>query len=212
LRLFSNYLRSSSKEPLNTDHTSLPSYEEFFELIMEKYPFTEILNQVMRFGEIEEFATPLAAQLAKTGSLFPDDIMARKPLFDQMICNYYEPGQGIAPHVDLLSRFEDGIVILSLGSSCVMDFRPVTDLATAETYKDIGESGNEEHMKSVLLQPGDVLSISGEARYQWTHGIASRLVDEWEGKSIPRGKRISVTLRKLLPSPDSSTATSTTSS
>lgn len=34
--------------------------------------------------------------------------MEREPLFDQMICNYYEPGQGITPHVDILSKFADG--------------------------------------------------------------------------------------------------------
>jgi hypothetical protein len=34
-------------------------------------------------------------------------IHQRLPLFDQMIVNLYEPGQGITPHIDLL-RFEVG--------------------------------------------------------------------------------------------------------
>lgn len=42
---------------------------------------------------------------------------------DQLTVNHYEPGQGIPPHVDTHSSFEDGIVSLSLGSDIVMDFR-----------------------------------------------------------------------------------------
>lgn len=39
---------------------------------------------------------------------------------------------------------------------------------------------------------------SNVRRYKWTHGIAERLEDEWDGEVIPRGQRVSITFRKLL--------------
>eukprot|EP00967_Tisochrysis_lutea_P071740 scaffold95416_cov18-Tisochrysis_lutea.AAC.2 len=48
-------------------------------------------------------------------------VASREPLFNQMIINRYNPGDGIRPHVDLM-RFEDGIAVISLGDSAVMQF------------------------------------------------------------------------------------------
>ncbi|CAE1286191.1 ALKBH8 [Acanthosepion pharaonis] len=42
---------------------------------------------------------------------------------DQLTINQYLPGQGIPPHIDTPSAFEDGIVSVSLGSQVVMDFQ-----------------------------------------------------------------------------------------
>lgn len=50
----------------------------------------------------------------------------------------------------------------------------------------------------MLLQPGDLLLLSGEARHGWTHGIASRCEDRWEGEVLNRGHRVSLTLRRML--------------
>jgi alkylated DNA repair dioxygenase AlkB len=44
---------------------------------------------------------------------------------DQGIVNEYEPGQGIAPHVDCVPCFADTIASLTLGSSCLMEFTKV---------------------------------------------------------------------------------------
>ncbi|KAI8987568.1 hypothetical protein BDF20DRAFT_274650 [Mycotypha africana] len=64
-----------------------------------------------------------------------------------------------------------------------------------------GYTEYEDHSNTVkydvLLQPGDVLALSKEARYDWEHGIDKRLADEVDGDIIERGTRISVTLRKL---------------
>ena len=43
-------------------------------------------------------------------------------VFDQMIVNEYEPGQGINPHIDNTTLFRDTIVSVSLGSPTVMVF------------------------------------------------------------------------------------------
>ncbi|XP_067000692.2 alkylated DNA repair protein alkB homolog 8 isoform X2 [Anabrus simplex] len=79
---------------------------------------------------------------------------------DQLTVNQYLPGQGIPPHVDTHSAFEDAILSLSLGSSVVMDFR----------HKD------GRHIP-VLLPRRSLLVMSGEARYSWSHGITPRKLD-----------------------------------
>ena len=114
-------------------------------------------------------------------------------------------GQGICAHVDL-AAFADGIASVSLGAAVVMDFAHVADGRSA----------------AVLLRPGDLLTLHGEARYDWTHGcapvvvgaarcacaagltprlcacsIAAREADEWEGAALPRGHRVSLTLRRM---------------
>jgi hypothetical protein len=49
----------------------------------------------------------------------------------------------------------------------------------------------------LLLEPGDVLAMHGEARYRWTHAIEATTEDRWQGRRIPRGMRASITLRRV---------------
>ncbi|CAD6928315.1 unnamed protein product [Tilletia controversa] len=121
----------------------------------------------------------------------------------QVIINMYDPGQGISPHVDLLRRFGDGILICSFLSGTVMDFRPA-DASVG------GASSDSPHIKySVFLPPRSVAVLNGPGRYAWTHGIEGRLVDRVEQADNPaqvellaRSQRISVTIRWLLPGAD----------
>jgi alkylated DNA repair dioxygenase AlkB len=101
---------------------------------------------------------------------------------DQVIINEYEAGQGIAPHVDCEPCFGDTILSLSLGSACMMDFYALDD----------------ERVLHQLLEPRSLLVMEKESRYQWKHGIAARKSDIVEGKSLPRGRRISLTFRKVI--------------
>ena len=39
-------------------------------------------------------------------------------------------------------------------------------------------------------------------RWEWSHGIAPRLADVIDGALVPRGRRVSLTLRALAPLPD----------
>ena len=52
--------------------------------------------------------------------------------------------------------------------------------------------------KSLLLEPRSLLIMTGEARYQWTHGISKSDVDEWKGKVIKRTRRVSLTYRTII--------------
>ena len=101
---------------------------------------------------------------------------------DQLIINEYEPGQGIAAHVDCVPCFGDQIVSVSLGSAVVMDF---SKLKTNEKF-------------SVILNQGSALVMQGEARYNWKHGIAARKSDMMNGKRIQRSRRVSLTFRKVI--------------
>jgi len=101
---------------------------------------------------------------------------------NQLIVNEYLPGQGIAPHVDCVPCFADTVLSLSLGSSCVLTM-----------------SQRKAEMKlPVLLEQGSLLVMTGEARYDWLHGIASRKNDRYEGQTLSRGRRVSLTFRTVL--------------
>lgn len=78
-------------------------------------------------------------------------------------------------------------------SSCIMTMRPARRNATSYN----AENTDDKNKHDILLRPGDVLALSQDARFDWEHGIQSKLIDEIDGQLIERGTRISVTLRKL---------------
>ncbi|XP_078446470.1 2-oxoglutarate (2OG) and Fe(II)-dependent oxygenase superfamily protein isoform X2 [Wolffia australiana] len=151
----------------------------------------ETQNQAMRFGDLPNWAHVLANRIRETAALsgrpypIPDHILGRDPLFDQLIVNSYAPGEGICNHVDLM-RFEDGIAIVSLGSPCVMHFSTVD------------RSAAPPRRVPLMLSAGSLVFMSGEARYNWAHGIDRRPGFQiWHGLEIHQTRRISITLRKL---------------
>ena len=77
------------------------------------------VNRDMRIGELPEWLKRLSHKLYKDGYM-PE-------VADQVIINEYEPGQGIASHVDCEPCFKDTIASLSLGSDCVMNFTSRND-------------------------------------------------------------------------------------
>ena len=50
----------------------------------------------------------------------------------------------------------------------------------------------------VWLAPRSLVILSGEARYDWLHGIAARKWDEWDGHKYERQRRVSLTFRKVI--------------
>nr|XP_054923816.1 alkylated DNA repair protein alkB homolog 8-like isoform X2 [Dermacentor andersoni] len=107
---------------------------------------------------------------------------------DQLTVTRYLPGQGIPPHVDSHESFDDDIVLLSLGSSIVMNFRHPDGRQVAQ-----------------VLPPCSALILSGDSRYVWSHGIASRKFDvvprsggSDSGITLSqRGVRVSYTFRHI---------------
>lgn len=128
------------------------------------------IDPSMFVGSLPGFAVEAASRLVER------NIIRTMP--DQMIVNEYVPGQGITAHVDCEPCFTDTIVTVSLGSVVEMEF---ASLATKE-------------MKTMLLELGSALVLTGSARYQWTHAIRARKSDH--GK--PRGRRVSLTFRNVI--------------
>lgn len=101
---------------------------------------------------------------------------------EQLTVNRYKPGQGIPSHIDTHSAFEDPILSLSLNSDVVMEFK-------------------KDETLCVLLPRRSLAVISGESRYEWTHGIVPRTFDFYHTQdgccSFKREIRISFTFRKI---------------
>jgi alkylated DNA repair dioxygenase AlkB len=128
----------------------------------------------MYIGGLPDWLQTLAERLKQ------DRCIAEVP--DQVIINEYQAGQGIAPHVDCEPCFGDTILSLSLGSACTMG------LYNLKTDKVLHQ----------ILEPCSLVIMEKEARYDWKHGIAARKSDTVEGITIPRGRRISLTFRKVV--------------
>lgn len=124
---------------------------------------------------------PWAAALAVR--LHEDGPFDRPP--DQVIVNEYEPGQGIAPHIDRTPAFGPVVASISLLSACVMEF----------THPEDGTR------VPVTLEPGGLCVMTGPARYAWRHSIPARKTDPGPGGRVPRGRRVSVTFRTVEAAP-----------
>ncbi len=127
-----------------------------------------------RLGPLPEWLAPCCDRL-HTNGFFP-----QPP--DQVIVNEYQPGQGIAPHIDCVPCFTDTIASLSLGSPCIMEFTNI------ETQQKI----------PVLLEPHSLVVLTGDARYRWQHAIPHRKTDRHHGAIFPRSRRLSLTFRKVI--------------
>ncbi len=124
-------------------------------------------------------ALPAWAQ-ALSDRLYSDGYFAKVP--DQAIVNEYQPGQGITPHIDCEPCFGPSVASISLGSSAVMHF----------DHRKINE-----HV-DILLEPGSLILLQGEARYDWKHSIFARKADRIAGGLVHRRRRVSVTFRTVI--------------
>jgi len=152
---------------------------------------TELKRRVQHYGYRYDYRARSIASAERLGML-PDwlepyglmmyniGMLSARP--DQVIINEYRPGQGIAPHIDCVPCFDRAIASISLSSSCMMDF----------THSKTGEK------TSLLLEPRSLLLLTDDARYLWKHGIAHRKTDRYEGQSLHRGRRVSLTFRKVV--------------
>jgi hypothetical protein len=166
---------------------------------------------------------------------------------DQMIINHYSPGQGIHPHVDKIHCFEGVVGSLGLGSSCIMAFkyarsRVPLSLSHFTCIHHLMSAGHRRHVETgrrvdVFFERRTALMLTGEARYEWTHGtyagvarnahehapseltesdlllmmmpgIAADVADTWKGVQFKRKNRISLTWRKVILPPAKSDASS----
>ncbi|MEI7610475.1 MAG: alpha-ketoglutarate-dependent dioxygenase AlkB [Rhodospirillaceae bacterium] len=124
-------------------------------------------------GPLPDWLAPLARTLAAPAFLDAAP--------DQVIVNEYQPGQGIAAHVDCVLCFGPRIAIVSLGSPCVMIFTHL----------------HSDARHDVTLEERSLTLLSGAARTDWQHGIPARKFDRVGGVMVARGRRVSVTVRTV---------------
>lgn len=129
------------------------------------------IDASMRLGALPSWAQALAERIEREG---------RSALPEQVIVNEYLPGQGITAHIDCVPCFGPVVLSLSLGSACAMDLR-----------KD------SEHV-SLALRPRSLLVLTGPARDAWSHGIAGRKSDVFDGVRSARARRVSITFRTVI--------------
>jgi len=176
--------------------TYIPNYidklevNSFIDAINSEHWLSDIKRRVQHYGYKYDYKARSIDYSMFIGKLPPWAMTMAKRLFDekhfdilpdQLIINEYEPGQGIANHVDCVPCFGDTVISISLGSSCVMDF---INLRTKQKIE-------------VMLESGSLVVLSGEARHNWTHGIAQRKTDKFNGIKTERQLRISMTFRKV---------------
>lgn len=149
---------------------------------------TNLKRRVQHYGYIYDYKKKNIDQDLKIGKLPGWLLLLESKIktnfnlessFDQVIINEYEPGQGISNHVDCVPCFEDVIISISLLSSCIMQF------------------SRDKEQQEIFLQPRSILLLSGEARYNWKHGIKAIKNDKWLNNVIPRKRRVSITFRKI---------------
>ncbi|KAA6432400.1 alpha-ketoglutarate-dependent dioxygenase AlkB [Rufibacter glacialis] len=133
------------------------------------------IDYSMFIGDLPAWASHLAQRLYNDGYI--------NSIPDQVIVNEYLPGQGIAHHIDCVPCFDDTIISLSLGSPCIMDI----------LYKF-----DRTLRVEVLLEPRSLIVLKGESRYKWLHGISARKIDNFNGISFNRERRVSLTFRKVI--------------
>ena len=140
----------------------------------------------MHLGPLPDWLRGLADQV--TGFVESNGgFESAEPLeaFDQAIINEYEPGQGIAPHVDCEPCFGPVVATLSLGSDVEMQFDHVR---TGERIP-------------VRLEQRSLAVLKGDTRYEWQHSIANRKSDPplgGRGKRVKRRRRVSITFRTVI--------------
>lgn len=173
------------------DYINADRQNQLLNIIDRQEWSTKLKRRVQHYGYRYDYHNGLLASSSYLGSLpdwlkslaeqlFSDRLTTKIP--DQVIINEYEPGQGIANHLDCVPCFGKIIISLSLGSPCIMNF----------TYSPSSET------LPILLPPGSIIIMQDAARYDWQHGISALKKDKYQDREIMRTRRVSLTFREVL--------------
>mmetsp|Transcript_102943 Transcript_102943/g.169350 ORF Transcript_102943/g.169350 Transcript_102943/m.169350 type:complete len:235 (+) Transcript_102943:85-789(+) len=157
--------------------------------------------------ELQKLADALHRIGVFDGNLFP---------MNSVRINSYTPGQGIFPHCDGYVYFPK-VAILSLMSPCNMNFYPeqgTEDCSQWDKENDVPGGHHEgiQPMVSMHLEPRSLLVFGGNFFWIHRHGIDAKAEDVIHSKVanvesvapnlddvVPRSRRVSFTMRHLMP-------------
>ena len=106
--------------------------------------------------------------------------------YDQILINFYDPGDSFPSHVDDPIAYGDTICSLSLLSDYNMNFKNYIGDRTGDRF-------------DLNLPQRSLLVMSGDVRYKWKHGILPKTFDYCSDGSIrSRKSRISITCRRVI--------------
>lgn len=178
LTFIENYLSVEEEKKLMKEIDNQPWLDDLRRRVQHygyKYDYrARRIDVTMRIGNLPNWATKIAIRL--------HDESYFQEIPDQLIINEYQVGQGITPHIDCQPCFEDTIVSISLNSTAVMNF------THPETREKI----------PVFLPRRSAVILKEESRYEWKHSIPARKTDKYENQTLQRGRRISLTFRKVI--------------
>jgi alkylated DNA repair dioxygenase AlkB len=170
-------------------YISQPHHNKLIETIDEQPWRGDLSRRTQHYGYVYDYRAKTVDPSMHLGDLPPwlqriaqhlhyDGLVPEVP--DQAIINEYQPGQGIADHIDCTPCFGDVVISLSLSAPVIMDLK------------------RADQVVPVWLEPRSLLVLRGEARYEWTHGIVKRRQDTFNNAIVMRERRISVTFRKVI--------------
>lgn len=133
------------------------------------------IDYSMKIGALPSWVLEISKKLCNEGYF--------NEIPDQVIVNEYLSGQGITKHIDCEPCFEDTIVSLSLLDPVVMNLIDTLD---------------KNNIVPILLEPGSIVVLKDEARYNWLHEIRSRKTHEYFGKKFKLNRRVSLTFRSVI--------------
>ena len=138
-----------------------------------RYDYTaRTLSDNDRIGPLPDWISSLTSQLVADG-IFPTPP-------DQLIINEYQPGQGIAPHIDR-DCFGAVVAAISLGSDCLLQIYPP-----------------DAPKEDIVVLQRSMMAYTGIGRSHYRHGIAPRKTDQQNGVKIARARRVSLTFRTIV--------------
>ena len=106
--------------------------------------------------------------------------------YDQILINFYDPGDSFPSHVDDPIAYGDTICSLSLLSDYNINFKNYIGDRTGDRF-------------DLNLPRRSLLIMSGDSRYNWKHGILPKTFDYCSDGSIrTRKSRISITCRRVI--------------
>lgn len=177
LRYIPNYLSQREQDDLLEWIDGQP-WSDGLKLRVQEYGYSHEKhrreNGALYLGPLPNALVPLAERVFRDGLI--------EALPDQVVIHETLPGQGITAQIDCRTCYGDSTLSVSMGSPCVMVFTNTKD----------------KREVPVLLAPGSLLALHGEARKNWKRGVRARKVDHHNGDDFPRGRRVSLTFRDVV--------------